>query len=150
MQDVKEDVQDSGLNNSGLVVDFDNDDEQITIDGNNPVFENTTLEGRKIKFIGVPVDGTIYDEINRKYTKLKRGGKERKDIQAIAEELFMRQIQAWEGLIDPKGNKIPCTPENKKAFAKGRHTFMLARLINAAFLESQFEAGEVKEEEAKN
>lgn len=129
----------------GLTLDFS---DEIEIDGNHKVFEDTPFKGYPFKFIARPLDADVFENVKRKYIKVKNGTEIMADADAWARELFNRQVTSWSGLLNKDGSEFSFTPENKKLLF--RKKMALVNLVNAACLTAQLEVRESQGDEIKN
>lgn len=121
---------------------------EIWIDNKNEVFEDTPYAEKEFRILVEPATRPEIAVIRKKFTKIKRFGTEHTSEEAVAEELFVRQVKKWEGIVGANGKEIPCDDNNKRMIAQKIYYF--ASLVNLACLNARSIGEEVLEKEAKN
>lgn len=130
----------------GLIIDLEK--KEFWIDGNNPVFEDSEYQGIGFRILVGPLDRIQIAQIRKRFTKIKRGGRETTKDEEVEIELFIQQVKEWEGINDTKDKPIPCNDDTKRLIAT--EMFLFASMVNVACMNVRKQSEEQKEDEAKN
>lgn len=122
----------------GLVIDLES--EVVEISGNNLAFEGTPFYKKDFIVFVKPLTHGEFERLKRKFVNPRNNTI---NDSAFTKELFMMQVQDWNGLQDPNGNSIPCTKEIKEQV--GNKLFFFVKAVNLACLNARMEMVEAEE-----
>lgn len=130
----------------GLIIDLEK--KEFWIDGNNSAFDDSEYQGIDFELLVNPLDRIQIAQINKRFTKIKRGGREVTKSEEVEIELFDRQVKDWKGIVDTRGKPIPCNSNTRRQIAT--ELFLFAAMVNVACMNVRKQSEEQKEVEAKN
>ena len=90
----------------------------------------------------LPLTSSQMNALRAKHTRMKRGV-EKVDSAAISQEMFMRVVKEWEGMVDENGEDLECNDQNKRAVYENDDDYVL-KIFEAIDARSE-ERGELEE-----
>ncbi len=132
----------------GLFVDL-TEKTVVTIENTHPVFEEfPRFKNSKFSVSFHKMSRSREYAIERKHTKLKRGGREEIDTLKISWEKFNETAFEWVGIVNKDGVTIECKEETRKLIFE--HESVLVNLLVGALFAKDVHLGEESVELEKN
>lgn len=120
---------------------------EVEIDGKHAAFTGTPFAGADFKVKVRPQDRTAIAALHRKFSTTS-GGRTVVDEAGVSQELFVRSVVSWEGIVDQDGKPLVCDDPGKRIVARVHWAF--ASIITQVAMESQVDRDTAKADEVGN